>query len=117
MDVKGHLLCLMRVLVTGDRVWLEMPDEHNLLHETGLLGLYRSPSKGCYVGQEVVARLDGRGGHVNKALCRLRLRARPGRRDGAARGKGCGPLPPSRVALAPSPWPTSIALPSNRDSG
>ncbi len=43
-------------------------DQGNLLHETGLLHECHSPSKGCYVGQEVVARLEARGGHVNKAL-------------------------------------------------
>jgi folate-binding protein YgfZ len=42
--------------------------EENLLHETGQLALYHSSSKGCYLGQEVVARLEGRGGHVNKRL-------------------------------------------------
>jgi folate-binding protein YgfZ len=48
-------------------------DEANLLHETGLLRERHSPAKGCYVGQEVVARLEGRGGHVNKGLRGLRL--------------------------------------------
>ncbi len=47
--------------------------EENLLHETGLVAEYHSPSKGCYVGQETVARLEARGGHVNKALRGLRL--------------------------------------------
>ena len=47
----------------------------NLLHETGLLTEYHSFTKGCYVGQEVVARLEGRGGHVNKLLRGLRLTA------------------------------------------
>ncbi|PYQ07399.1 MAG: hypothetical protein DMF82_03970 [Acidobacteria bacterium] len=47
--------------------------EENLLHETGLLREYHSPTKGCYVGQEVVARLEGRGGHVNKMIRGLRL--------------------------------------------
>jgi tRNA-modifying protein YgfZ len=47
--------------------------EENLLHETGQLALYHSPTKGCYVGQEVVARLEGRGGNVNKRLRGLRL--------------------------------------------
>jgi folate-binding protein YgfZ len=47
----------------------------NLLHETGLLSEYHSFAKGCYVGQEVVARLEGRGGHVNKLLRGLRLAA------------------------------------------
>jgi folate-binding protein YgfZ len=49
--------------------------EENLLHETGLLGMLHSSTKGCYVGQEVVARLEGRGGNVNKALRGLRLGA------------------------------------------
>jgi len=49
--------------------------EENLLHETGLLGELHSPTKGCYIGQEVVARLEARGGNVNKGLRRLRLSA------------------------------------------
>ena len=49
--------------------------EDNLLHETGLVGVLHSSTKGCYVGQEVIARLEGRGGHVNKALRGLRLSA------------------------------------------
>src|SRR6186713_228225 len=46
--------------------------EENLLHETGQLSVYHSPSKGCYLGQEVVARLEGRGGNVNKKFVGLR---------------------------------------------
>jgi folate-binding protein YgfZ len=49
--------------------------EENLLHETGQLGIYHSPSKGCYLGQEVVARLEGRGGNVNKRLVGLKAAA------------------------------------------
>lgn len=49
--------------------------EENLLHETGLVSEYHSPTKGCYVGQEVMARLDARGGNVNKLLRGLRLAA------------------------------------------
>ena len=49
--------------------------EENLLHETGLVAECHSPAKGCYVGQEVVARLEARGGNVNKALRGLRLSA------------------------------------------
>jgi folate-binding protein YgfZ len=48
--------------------------EENLLHETGLVGEYHA-NKGCYIGQEVVARLAARGGHVNKHLRGLRLTA------------------------------------------
>ncbi len=46
--------------------------EENLLHETGQLKVYHSPTKGCYLGQEVVARLEGRGGNVNKRLVGLK---------------------------------------------
>ncbi len=49
--------------------------EENLLHETGLVREYHSASKGCYVGQEVIARLEARGGNVNKLLRGLRLSA------------------------------------------
>lgn len=55
--------------------------EENLLHETGLLREYHSSSKGCYVGQEVVARLEARGGHVNKLMRGLRLTAPAARGD------------------------------------
>lgn len=51
--------------VTGD----------NLLHETGLVAECHSPAKGCYLGQEVVARLEARGGNVSRALRGLRLEA------------------------------------------
>ena len=47
--------------------------EDNLLHETGLVAEYHSPTKGCYVGQEVIARLEARGANVNKVLRGLRL--------------------------------------------
>jgi folate-binding protein YgfZ len=55
--------------------WGDDVTEENLLHETGLLPECVSFSKGCYVGQEIVARLDARGGNVNKALRGLRLAA------------------------------------------
>jgi folate-binding protein YgfZ len=47
----------------------------NLLHETGLVAECHSAAKGCYLGQEVIARLEARGGNVNKALRGLRLSA------------------------------------------
>jgi folate-binding protein YgfZ len=46
--------------------------EENLLHETGQLNVYHSPAKGCYLGQEVVARLEGRGGNVSRRLLGLK---------------------------------------------
>lgn len=50
-------------------------DESHLLHETGLVSRYHSPSKGCYLGQEVIARLEARGGNVSRALRGLLLSA------------------------------------------
>lgn len=50
-------------------------DTDNLLHETGQVARYHCSTKGCYVGQEVIARLEARGGNVNKALRGLRLEA------------------------------------------
>ena len=55
--------------------WGDDVAEDNLLHETGLVPEIVSFHKGCYVGQEIVARLDARGGHVNKALRGLRPEA------------------------------------------
>ena len=62
--------------VEDGRPWFG-PDvtEDNLLHETGLVPEYHSPTKGCYVGQEVIARLEARGGNVNKRLRGLALGA------------------------------------------
>ena len=83
-------------------------DEHNLLHETGLLGLYRSTAKGCYVGQEVVARLDGRGGHVNKSLCGLQLGA-PARAGEAVQHEGKDVGRVTTAALSPRLGPIALA--------
>lgn len=62
--------------IEDGRPWFG-PDvsEENLLHETGLVKELHSPTKGCYVGQEVIARLEARGGNVNKLLRGLRLSA------------------------------------------
>ena len=50
----------------GDPVWGRELSEATLLPETELTDAV-SYTKGCYVGQEIVARLDARG-HVNRAL-------------------------------------------------
>lgn len=47
--------------------------ERNLPQEAGLEGAI-SPAKGCYVGQEIVARIQSRGG-VNRLLVQLRAEA------------------------------------------
>lgn len=70
----GAALDVLRI--EDGRPWYgpDITAEH-LLHETGLLKELHSFSKGCYVGQEVVARLEGRGGHVNRQLRGLKLSA------------------------------------------
>ncbi|MGH8928479.1 MAG: YgfZ/GcvT domain-containing protein [Acidimicrobiia bacterium] len=48
-------------------------DEKTIPQETGLVGESVSFEKGCYLGQELVARLDSRGGRVNRHLHRVEL--------------------------------------------
>jgi folate-binding protein YgfZ len=50
-------------------------DEKTIPQESGLVGQAVSFSKGCYLGQELVARIDSRG-HVNRGLRRLHLESR-----------------------------------------
>ncbi|HYN01231.1 MAG TPA: glycine cleavage T C-terminal barrel domain-containing protein [Vicinamibacteria bacterium] len=80
----------------------------NLLHETGLVAECHSPAKGCYVGQEVVARLEARGGHVNKALRGLRLSA-PATAGAAvtAEGREIGRV--TTAAVSPRLGPIALA--------
>jgi folate-binding protein YgfZ len=95
--------------VESGRPWYG-PDvtEENLLHETGVLREYHSPTKGCYVGQEVVARLEGRGGHVNKALRGLRLTAPAAAGDPVtAEGKDVGRV--TTAAVSPRFGPVALA--------
>ena len=82
--------------------------DQNLLHETGLVAECHSPAKGCYVGQEVVARLQARGGHVNKALRGLRLSA-PATAGAAvtAEGRGIGQV--TTAAVSPRLGPIALA--------
>ncbi|MGH9268483.1 MAG: YgfZ/GcvT domain-containing protein, partial [Acidimicrobiales bacterium] len=43
-------------------------DERTMPHETGLVARTVSFTKGCYTGQELVARVDSRGGHAPRHL-------------------------------------------------
>ncbi len=67
-------------------------DEGNLAQETGLEREAISYEKGCYLGQEVVARIHFRG-HVNRCLRKLRFT-----RSAAADSQD-GELPPTGAAL------------------
>lgn len=79
----------------------------NLLHETGLVAEYHSPSKGCYVGQEVIARLEARGGNVSQRLRGLKLgEARPAGTVLRADGKDAGVL--TTAAVSPRLGPIAM---------
>ena len=79
---------------------------------------YHSPTKGCYVGQEVIARLEARGGNVNKLLRGLRLSAPGAAGDRIhAEGKEVGRITTAGVsprARGRSPWATSTGAPPSR---
>jgi folate-binding protein YgfZ len=83
--------------------------EDNLLHETGLVAEYHSPAKGCYVGQEVIARLEARGANVNKVLRGLRLQA-PAEAGAAVRAEGKDVGVVTTAALSPRLGPVAMAF-------
>jgi folate-binding protein YgfZ len=59
-----------------DAVWPAMGkelDDDTIPAETGLVDRAVSFTKGCYTGQELVARIDSRGGNVPRHLRRLEL--------------------------------------------
>jgi folate-binding protein YgfZ len=95
--------------IEAGRPWYG-PDvsEENLLHETGLVNEVHSFTKGCYIGQEVIARLDARGGNVNKALRGLRLGAPAHASAGIlAGGKEVGRV--TTAAVSPRTGPIALA--------
>ncbi|HET6966518.1 MAG TPA: hypothetical protein VFH58_17230 [Acidimicrobiales bacterium] len=60
-----------RILAGIPRMGAEL-DERTIPAETGLVAMTASFTKGCYTGQELVARIDSRGGNVPKRLRGLR---------------------------------------------
>ncbi|HEY3811537.1 MAG TPA: hypothetical protein VGL49_08885 [Acidimicrobiales bacterium] len=65
-----------RIVAGVPKLGAELTDK-TIPAETGLVGEQAvSFTKGCYTGQELVARIDSRGGHVARHLCVLRLPAR-----------------------------------------
>jgi folate-binding protein YgfZ len=92
--------------------------EENLLHETGQLGVYHSPSKGCYLGQEVVARLEGRGANVNKRLVGMKCsRAVASGADVLAEGKVVGRVTSAGVSPEFGPIAMGYLHRSHADAG
>jgi folate-binding protein YgfZ len=84
-DLDRATLDVLRI--EDGRAWFgpDVTPEH-LLFETGLVSEYHVP-KGCYDGQEVVARLEARGGNVSRALRGLLLTA-PAARGATIRAEG-----------------------------
>jgi aminomethyltransferase len=106
-DVGRATLDVLRI--EEGRAWYGIDvAEENLLHETGLLQEYHSFTKGCYIGQEVVARLEGRGAHVNKRLMGLQLgSAAPAGSAVTAEGKDVGRV--TTAGVSPRLGPIALA--------
>jgi tRNA-modifying protein YgfZ len=68
LSVEGYET--VRVLAGFPRMGCELTDK-TIPAETGLIDLTVSFTKGCYTGQELVARIDSRGGNVPRHLRRL----------------------------------------------
>ncbi len=70
--VPGDEYEAARILAGIPRMGAEL-DERTIPGETGLVPLTVSFTKGCYTGQELVARIDSRGGNVPRHLRGLRF--------------------------------------------
>ena len=68
-EVEAETQEILRVEAGIPKYGVDM-DETTLAPEAGLMGSHISLTKGCYVGQEIVARIDSRG-HTNRALTGL----------------------------------------------
>ena len=53
---------------SGEPAWEVDVDEGTIPHESGLVPASVDFTKGCYLGQELVARIDSRGGNVPRRL-------------------------------------------------
>jgi folate-binding protein YgfZ len=82
--------------------------EDTIPAETGLVPRTVSFTKGCYTGQELVARIDSRGGHVPRHLRRVVLdEPAPAGASVAVAGKVAGSL--TSVAAAPDGGAVALA--------
>lgn len=60
-------------ITAGEPRWGADVDEKTIPHESGLVPETVDFTKGCFLGQELVARIDSRGGNVPRHLRRLEL--------------------------------------------
>jgi folate-binding protein YgfZ len=58
-------------IAAGEPAWGVDVDETTIPHESGLVPASVDFDKGCFLGQELVARIDSRGGNVPRHLRRL----------------------------------------------
>ena len=63
-------MMLVYRVMAGEPVFGLDVDEDTIPHETGLVAESVSFTKGCYLGQELVSRIETRG-HVNRSLRRV----------------------------------------------
>lgn len=58
-------------IAAGEPAWDHDVDETTIPHESGLVAVSVDFDKGCFLGQELVARIDSRGGNVPRNLRRV----------------------------------------------
>jgi len=68
----GSGTMLLHRVMAGEPVFGRDVDEDTIPHETGLVAESVSFTKGCYLGQELVSRIETRG-HVNRSLRRVTI--------------------------------------------
>ena len=82
-------------IARGIPAWGHELTDTTIPNETGWATAAVSFTKGCYVGQELVERIDSRGGNVPKRLCRLEIAgviAAEGKGELTVDGKNVGVL-------------------------
>jgi tRNA-modifying protein YgfZ len=87
-------------IVHGFPVWGAELDEATIPNATGLVAHAASFTKGCYTGQELVERIDSRGGNVPRRLVGVDFPERPEVGELTVDGKVVGAT--TRVASNPS---------------
>jgi len=77
-------------------------DERSIPAETGLVDAAASFTKGCYTGQELVARMDSRGGAAPRTLRRVRGAGAPPEQGAALTAVATGKPAGSLTTVAPT---------------
>ena len=91
-------------------------DERTIPGETGLVPFAVSFTKGCYTGQELVARIDSRGGNVPRHLCHVRGDVAVGQGLVVA-GKEVGAVTSAGAGLGLAYVRREVEVPASTDDG